>query len=365
MKQTPLHQAHIDANAKMVDFGGWHMPVQYVGIAQEHKAVREQVGLFDVSHMGEFWVEGEDAEKYLNYLLTNNVTRITDGQAMYTVMCQEDGGIIDDLIVYRLNPQRFLMVVNAANIEKDFAWAQKHAESFAVDLRNASDEFCQIALQGPQAEAVLRKIVPESAAAIKPFRFVESDLLGTTAIIARTGYTGEDGYEIYAPAQKGMEIWQALLEAGKAAGIQPCGLGARDTLRLEAALALYGNDISTETNPIEANLGWVVKLKKGDFVGREALQAIKDAGPARRLHGLKPLDRVIPRQHYDVFSESGEQKIGTVTSGTLSPTLGCPIAMAYIQSGAQTGDTVSIAVRGKQYRAEVVELPFYRCKKEQ
>ena len=365
MKKTPLYQVHVDAGGKLVDFGGWNLPVQYSGIQSEHKAVRTQAGLFDVSHMGEVTVEGPEAEAYLNHVVTNDVARLVDGQALYTVMCRPDGGIVDDLIIYKRNREKFFICVNASNTDKDFAWFQENRGTFKVDLKNLSDQYCQIAVQGPNAPAILQKLVKPELAKLGYFHFVETDVLGKNALIARTGYTGEDGFEIYLPAAHGPAVWKALMETGKPLGLIPCGLGARDTLRLEAALALYGNDIGDDTNPLEAGLGWVVKLQKSEFNGKAVLEKVKQAGTQRKLSGIRMLERVIPRHDYEVFTADGAKKIGKVTSGTLSPTLDFPIAMAYIDS-QHTGDAkVSVKIRDKFYPGEITKLPFYRRKKDE
>jgi aminomethyltransferase len=363
MKKTPLNQAHIDAGARMVDFGGWHMPVQYSGLSLEHQAVRGRAGLFDVSHMGEVLAEGADAEAYLNRLVTNNVSRLQVGQAQYTVMCYPNGGIVDDLLVYKRGEGRYLLCINAGNIAKDWEWIQSQAQGFKnLQLREASDEFCQIALQGPLAERILAPLVKAPLAPVKYYHFIETQLLGDEAIVSRTGYTGEDGFEIYAPAGQAVAIWNALLEAGRPLGLLPCGLGARDTLRLEMKFPLYGQEISAETNPLEAGLGWVVKLDKvEDFSGKTALQEIKAKGVSRHLVGLKVLERGIPRQGYEVFDPEGKEKVGQVTSGTLSPSLGVPIAIAYVRHGLhQKGSRLAIRVRDRFFPAEVVPTPFYR-----
>lgn len=341
------------------------MPVQYSGIQAEHLAVRTKAGIFDVSHMGEVTVEGADAEKFLNRVITNDVTRLVNGQALYTAMCQPDGGIVDDLIVYKRDATHFFICVNASNTEKDFAWFQKNQDGLNVSLKNLSDQYCQIAIQGPLATGILQKLCKTPLQNLAGFHFIETDLLGKTALIARTGYTGEDGFEIYLPADHGPTIWKALLEAGKPSGLIPCGLGARDTLRLEACLALYGNDIDDTTNPIEAGLGWVVKMNKPEFNGKSVLEKEKLDGPKRKLTGIRMLERVIPRHNYEVFTQDGLKKLGVITSGTLSPTLDFPIAMAYIDANHTTDEKVAIKIREKFYPGAIVKMPFYRRKKEQ
>jgi aminomethyltransferase len=367
MKKTPLNAVHIQSGAKMVDFGGWHMPVQYSSLAEEHKAVREKAGLFDVSHMGEVIVEGSEALAFINHLITNNATRLVDGQALYSVMCYETGGIVDDLLVYRRGPERYLLCINAGNIEKDWEWMQKVAAPFLKGLttfRNASDEFCQLALQGPASSSILSKLLPGlDLSGIKYYHFSEQKLLGQSVIVSRTGYTGEDGFEVYAPAAAASSLWNALMEAGKSEGLQPCGLGARDTLRTEMKFPLYGNDISQDTNPLEAGLGWVVKLEKPEnFLGKGALQKVKLEGPKRHLIGLKMKERMIARHGYEVKDRAG-QAIGIVTSGTLSPTLGYPVAIAYVNTGHHAlGTEVFVQIRDKVVPAEVVKTPFVQRK---
>lgn len=363
MKKTPLNQVHIESGARMVDFGGWHMPVQYSGLTQEHLAVRTKAGIFDVSHMGEVHVEGPQSEAFVNYLVTNNISRLVTGQALYTVMCYEDGGIVDDLLVYKRADQKYLLCINASNIEKDFDWMRNVARDFSdLKLENVSEEYCQIAIQGPLSERILAKVAETDLSDIKYYHFRESELLGRPAILSRTGYTGEDGFEIYAPASQAVTIWTSLLEVGRPLGLIPCGLGARDTLRTEMKFPLYGHEIDAKTNPLEAGLGWVVKLDKpSDFVGKAALQKVKGEGIKRSLVGIKVLDRGIPRQGYAVFDENSQHNLGIVTSGTLSPSLGYPIAIAYVTFGYhKQGTKVSVQVRDKFYPAEVVPTPFYK-----
>lgn len=363
MKKTPLNQTHIDSGARMVDFGGWHMPVQYSGLSQEHQAVRGKAGLFDVSHMGEVIVEGARAEEFLNHLVTNNVSKLTDGQAQYTVMCYENGGIVDDLLVYRRGEGRYLLCINAGNIEKDWSWIQAQAKAFPeLKMQNVSSEFSQIALQGPLSNEILKKLTDYPVETIKYYHFAEVDFLGRPAILSRTGYTGEDGFEIYAPAQQGPIIWKALMEAGAPLGLVPAGLGARDTLRTEMKFPLYGNDIDQNTNPLDAGLGWVVKLDKAqDFVGKAALQKIKAEGVKRSLVGLKVLDRGIARHGYEVLDAEGREAVGVVTSGTMSPSLGFPIAIAFVRQDLKApGTKLQVKIRDKNYPAEVVPTPFYK-----
>ncbi len=362
MKKTPLNQTHIDLGAKMVDFGGWHMPVQYSGLSQEHQAVRTKAGLFDVSHMGEVLVDGAGAELFLNQLVTNNVSRLKIGQAQYTVMCYENGGVVDDLLVYKRDEGRYLLCINAGNIDKDWEWIQSRAKSAKdIKLHHASDEFCQIALQGPLSEKILSGLVKVPLTDLKYYHFLETEIFGKNTIVSRTGYTGEDGFELYAPASQAVPLWKALMELGKPHGLLPCGLGARDTLRTEMKFPLYGHEITADTNPLEAGLGWVVKLDKPtDFAGKSVLQRVKAAGATRSLVGLKVTERGIARQGYEILDEAG-QKVGEVTSGTLSPSLGEPIAIGYVKTNFQpVGTKLKVRIRDRLYNAEVVATPFYQ-----
>ncbi len=353
-RRTPLYEKHREAGARFVSFGGWEMPVQYVGIQQEHDAVRQRAGLFDVSHMGEVDVRGPGAIAAVNRLITNDLETIADGQALYTAMCRPDGGIVDDLIVYRFGRDRVFICVNAANREKDFAWITGHLEG--AEAHDRSDDYAQIAIQGPAAAAMLQAITSVDLGPIGRMRFVEGDVAGSRAIIARTGYTGEDGFELYVAPHAAPTIWDALV----AQGAQPCGLGARDTLRLEFKLALYGNDIDDGTTPLEAGLGWVVKLDKPDFIGKSALVEQKAKGVPRRLVGFR-MDGKVPARHgYPVVDEGGAV-IGQVTSGTRSPSLGTNIGLAYVPTGKhQSGTKIGIEIRGRVETATVVPTPFLK-----
>ena len=349
----------------MIDFGGWDLPVQYTGLLEEHLACRSAAGLFDVSHMGEVHVEGPDAENFLNDLLTNNVSRVAVGQAQYSVMCQDDGGCVDDLIIYRRAQDRFLVVVNAGNDDKDFAWmrAVLSRKGYRCTLTHESRSYSQIAVQGPRAAEILQKITATDLSAIKTYWFAEGSVCdGVPAILARTGYTGEDGFEIYTAWEKGPEVWRALLEAGKPLGLVPCGLGARDTLRLEMKYPLYGHEITDRIHPLDAGLGWVVKLDKpNDFVGKSALIAAKQKGVDRTLVGLRMLERGIPRQGYAVHDSAGADRVGEVTSGTQSPSLKQAIAVAFVpKSLSALGTRVTVDIRGARVPAEVVATPFYK-----
>lgn len=363
LKQTPLYPLYERYGAKTIDFGGWELPVYFSGIQKEHEAVREKAGLFDVSHMGEVVVSGPDALRFLQYLTTNDVSRLRAGQAQYSLMCYPDGGVVDDLLVYRLADDRFMLVVNAANIDKDLDWLHKHAEG-DVTIDDISDETALLALQGPLAETILQRLTPVDLSQLPGFHFVENAQVGETkALISRTGYTGEDGFELYAAASEAIALWERLLEAGREDGLVPAGLGARDTLRFEARLPLYGQELSPHISPLEAGLGFFVKLAdKGDFIGREALERQKQHGVPRKLVGLEMIDRGIPRSHYPVYADG--ERIGEVTTGTQSPTFKTNIGLALIRSEyAAIGSEVEVEIRGKRLRARVVKTPFYTRRK--
>ena len=354
LKRTPLYAAHLECGAKMVSFGGWEMPVQYSGILEEHAAVREWVGLFDISHMGEFLVAGPNAEAALNEILTNDLRKIAVGQAQYTLLCNEHGGIIDDLIVYRIEPSLFLLIVNAANIEQDFAWMNARAPRPVV-LDNLSDKMAALALQGPSAAQVL----PE-AAEIAHFGVLRLAVLGKRCWVARTGYTGEDGFEIVCDPSDAPTLWAGLMERGKTFGIKPCGLGARDTLRLEMCYPLHGNDITEETTPLEAGLGKFVSFDKKLFVGRDALEAQKESGVARKLVAFKMTGKSPPpRPHYPILADG--RVVGEVTSGTQSPSLSIGIGMGYVKTGeARVGIPIEIEVRGRRFAAVIEKKPILK-----
>jgi aminomethyltransferase len=332
--------------------------VQYpTGITTEHKAVREACGLFDVSHMGEFLVRGPQALDFVQWISVNDAARIEVGQAQYSAMCLESGCVIDDLIVYRF-ADHYMLVVNAANLAKDWAWTEKHAARFDVELENASDATALLALQGPSAREILRPLAGIDVDTVKYYRFAEGEIAGAPAVISGTGYTGEDGFELYVAAQDAPGIWRALLDAGADAGLVPAGLGARDSLRLEVGYALYGNDLDESHTTLESGLGWVTKLDKGHFVGREALQQQKEAGVSRRLVGLRLTDKGFPRPGYPIVSEG--EAVGNVTSGTVSPTLGYGIALGYVPTElAKDGTELHVDARGKHVSAVVQRPPFY------
>jgi aminomethyltransferase len=361
LRQTPLHDLHVALGARMVPYAGYDMPVQYTSIIEEHRTVRSAVGLFDLSHMGEIDVRGRRAVEFLGRAIVSDPSTLTDGQAQYSMLCQEDGGIIDDLIVYRLGEERFMVVCNAANRDAVVAHlAGLHeGDPQDVELEDRSDVVGLVAPQGPAAASVLSGLTDVDLDALENYHAATGSVAGVAAIVARTGYTGEDGFELFCDADRIPEVWEAVATAGAAAGLRPSGLGARDTLRLEAGMPLYGNELDRETNPFEAALGRVVKLEKGDFVGREALEAVKEAGPARKLVGLQMVDNAIPRTGYEV--RAGGAAVGRVTSGTLSPTLGTKIAMARVAAEtAGVGNEFEVVVRDRPYRAEQVKLPFYR-----
>jgi aminomethyltransferase len=355
-QKTALYEIHRQLGAKLVDFAGYWMPIQYRGILDEHRRVRTTVGIFDVSHMGEFIIKGKAALDFLQRVTINDVSQLEVNQIQYSAMCYEDGGIVDDLLVYRL-PDSYLTVVNASNLVKDFNWMQQHLIPGAV-LENVSDDYSLLALQGRDAARVLQKLTPVDLSRLEYYWLAEAEVAGVPAFISRTGYTGELGYEIGFAPSASEKVWNAMLAAGQEFEIEPIGLGARDTLRLEMKYCLYGNDIDQTTNPLEAGLGWVTKLKKGDFIGRPALLAAKNAGLPRKLVSLVMEERAVPRHGYPVMKNG--QEIGVVTSGTMSPMLGQGIAMAYVATEySEIDSTVEIQIRNKAIPARVVKSPFY------
>ncbi|WP_425456439.1 glycine cleavage system aminomethyltransferase GcvT [Cohnella pontilimi] len=363
LQRTPLfpyYQGEDMPAVRCIDFGGWEMPVQFYSIQREHDAVRSGAGLFDVSHMGEFEVTGPVAEAFLQRMTTNDVSRLLPNQAQYTLMCYPNGGVVDDLLVYKLSEDRFLIVVNASNIAKDFAWLHERLPK-GVTLRDRSADMALLALQGPAAENILSRVTESDLKRIQPFHFQDGVLVcGRKALVSRTGYTGEDGFEIYCEAADAPVLWQGLLAAGVSDGLIPAGLGARDTLRFEARLPLYGQELSDTISPLEAGLGMFVKPGKGDFIGRDALVAQKTAGLQRKLVGIEMIDRGIPRAHYTVHAEDGRQ-IGEVTTGTQSPTLKRNLGLALLEiSHTALHTEVWVDIRGKKLKAEVVPTPFYK-----
>jgi glycine cleavage system T protein (aminomethyltransferase) len=360
LHETALIDVHRALGARLIEFGGWRMPVQYTGILEEHRAVRERAGLFDLSHMGELFVEGDDAGDALAAALVSDPRALAVGRAQYSMICAPDGGVIDDLIVYRLAPERFLVVANAGNAAVVSDELATRLEQWRAVLDDRSLATSLVAIQGPRAAEVLAPLTDIDLDALRYYAIAEGQVAGIPALVARTGYTGEDGFEVFVDWARGPEVWEALATAGKGAGVVACGLGARDTLRLEAGMPLYGNELDRETNPFEAGLGRVVKLDKpGDFVGRASLARIADEGPAKQLVGMIVTGRGIARHGYPVLD--GDERTGVVTSGTHSPTLGKPIAMAYVAPGdAEPGTILSVEIREQPVAAEVVPLPFYK-----
>jgi aminomethyltransferase len=364
LKRTPLFEVYKEYGGKTIDFGGWELPVQFSSIKEEHEAVRTKAGLFDVSHMGEIEVKGPESLAYLQKMMTNDVSKLKNGGAQYTAMCYENGGTVDDLLVYKLEDDHYLLVVNASNIEKDYEWLKDHLDG-EVEIDNLSEGMAQLALQGPAAETVLQKLSSEHELSnIGFFKFnQEVDLNGKKAIVSRTGYTGEDGFEIYCKSEDVISIWNDILETGKNDGVIPCGLGARDTLRFEANLALYGQELSPHISPLEAGIGFAVKLnKEEDFIGKSALKGQKENGIPRKLVGIEMIDRGIPRHGYPVYK--GDAKIGEVTTGTQSPTLKKNIGLALIDAReTEIGNEVEVEIRGKRLKAAVSATPFYKREK--
>jgi aminomethyltransferase len=358
MKATPLNTVHRQLGAKMVDFGGWDMPLQYRGILEEHKAVRRSVGIFDVSHMGELVVRGPEAAALVNYVTTNDVNRLKIGQAHYSGLLYEHGGFVDDILVHKVSEQEFFLCVNASNQDKDFEHIVAH-NRWQATVENAGPRYAQIAVQGPQAIAVGQRLTRADLGAVRYYWFVDDEFAGAPARLARTGYTGEDGFEVYVAADHAVTAWEALLEAGAEFGIQPCGLGARNTLRLEAKMALYGHEIDATITPLEAGLGWIVKWDKGDFVGRRALEEQRDAGLRRKLTGFVMTGRGIGRDGYEVHCDGAPA--GWVTSGGPAPTLGQNIGLCYLPIGkTAVGTAIEVIIRGAPVPAVVAPTPFYK-----
>jgi aminomethyltransferase len=359
MKKTKLFSVHEELGAKIVEFAGFAMPVQYSSIIDEHKTVRNAVGVFDVSHMGEFFVRGEKALDFVNYVTVNNAAKLTEGRVQYSAMCYPDGGIVDDLLVYKLSDSEFMLVVNASNIEKDFEWLKEN-NKFGVDLLNLSDEYSLLAVQGPMSGETIRKICDRELD-LEYYHYFHANVAGVDMLVSRTGYTGELGYELYfkGDEETARKVWNAVMEAGKEFGIKPAGLGARDSLRLEMGYCLYGNDIDKTTNPLEAGLGWITKLKKGDFIGREALLKAKEEGLKRKLVPMISEQRAFPRHGYEITQDG--KTIGHITSGTVSPILEKPIALGYVDINyAEVGTAVNFLIRGKEIPAVVTTLPFVK-----
>lgn len=358
IRHTPLHAEHVAAEAKMVSFAGFEMPIQYpTGITAEHNAVRSTAGLFDVSHMGEFELRGTGALDLIQYLTTNDARAIDVGQAQYSALAREDGTLLDDLLIYRF-ADHYMLVVNASNRNKDFDWISSFNARFDVELTDRSDDLALLAFQGPIAASVLRRLTSAAVDDIGYYRFESGEVAGRSAVISRTGYTGEDGFELYVANDDATPIWRAILAEGASEGVIPAGLGARDSLRLEMGYALYGNEIDETRNPFEAGLGWATKLDKGDFVASEALREAKMKGAREKLIGFRLLQRGFPRSGYDIANEGSV--VGRVTSGTLSPSLGVGIGMGYVLTEhASPGTRLQIVIRGQRLEAEVVRPPFY------
>lgn len=363
LKKTPLNEAHRALGGKMVDFGGWDMPVQYpAGVIAEHLVTREKAGLFDVSHMGEIHVDGPDAIPFINSITTNDVTKLVDGQAHYSALTNENGGVVDDLLVYRFAENKLFLVVNAGTTEKDWEWISSKRGDFDVDLRHASVEYCQIAIQGPKATGILQKLTETELEPIKYYHFTTGEVDGVPSIISRTGYTGEDGFEVYADSSKATQLWNKMLETGKEEGILPCGLAARNTLRLESAMSLYGHELGDDISPLEANLGWICKLNKGEFIGRDVLLKQKEEGLKRKIVGFEMVDKGIARDGFDVYIN--DEKVGVVTSGSPAPFLKKNIGLAFVPvEFANVGQEIKIDVRGKHLAAVIVPTPFYKRQK--
>jgi len=366
LKKTPLNNAHRQLGGRMVDFGGWDMPVQYpAGTIEEHLRTRTHAGLFDVSHMGEIDVRGRDAIPFVNRITSNDVTKLIDGQAHYTALTTPEGTVIDDLLVYRFSEDHLFLVVNAGTTDKDWEWIKSHHAGESVELKNVSAEYCQLALQGPDALSILQKLTAEPLSEIKYYHFTTGQVDNVDGIISRTGYTGEDGFEFYAAAAEGERLWTKILDAGNLGsddGILPAGLGARNTLRLEAGMALYGHELTETTTLLEANLGWICKLDKGDFIGREALARQKETGLNRKLVGFEVTERGIARDDYDVLIN--DHRVGKVTSGSPAPYLKKNIGFAYLPiEFTNVGQEIKIDVRGRLIGAQVIKTPFYKRQK--
>lgn len=359
MKRTTFYNIHKNLGAKIVEFAGYEMPIQYSSIISEHKAVRNSVGVFDVSHMGEVFVKGEKALDFVQHITVNDASKLFPGRVQYSAMCYEDGGIVDDLLVYKISDNEYMLVINASNIEKDFAWMQKN-NKFGVELTNQSDEYSLLAVQGPNSLKTLQKLT-DTPIKLEYYHFTQLKLAGVDMIFSRTGYTGELGYELYFKGDENVaeKIWNKIFEAGKEFDIQPVGLGARDSLRLEMGYCLYGNDIDQTTNPLEAGLGWITKLSKQNFIGKDALLKAKENGLSRKLVAMISEEKIFPRHGYDITVHNN--KVGNVTSGTVSPVLDKPIALGYVEKEySEIGTEINILIRNKEFRVQVVKLPFVK-----
>jgi len=357
LKNTALTSVHEGLGAKMVPFAGYNMPVLYTNLIQEHQAVRNAMGVFDVSHMGEVFVTGPNAYDLIQYITSNDVSTLYDGRVQYSCTPNDKGGIVDDLLVYRYNAEKYLLVINASNIDKDLAWMHKQNENFGAEIHNASEKYSLLAVQGPKATEALQTLTHTDLSAIEYYHFTDGQMAGLDCIISCTGYTGSGGFELYVNNADAEALWTAVMNAGEAFGVLPCGLGARDTLRLEKGFCLYGNDINDETSPIEAGLGWITKFNH-PFIMSDHHLAIKENKPSRKLVGFELVDRGIPRQHYPICNAEGTV-IGEVTSGTQSPTLNKAIGLGYVPAElSKTGSEIFIEVRGKLLKAVVTKIPF-------
>jgi aminomethyltransferase len=360
LKKTILYDEHEKLGAKIIEFGGWMMPVYYTTVIDEHNTTRNAAGLFDICHMGEIIIKGKNASNFIQRLITNDLNKLTKGKAFYAAMCYESGATVDDLFVYFLDDNEFMLVVNASNIEKDLEWIKKNKDDFDVEIIDKSNETAKLDLQGPKAEEILQKLTDFNLAELKRFHFIEKEVNGINTIISRTGYTGEDGFELYLDSEKAVELWNKLLETGKDYGLKPIGLGARDTLRVEACYSLYGHELNDEISPIEAGIGFVVKLDK-DFIGKESLLKIKE-NQTKKVIAFEMIDRGIPRANYEI--KKNNEKIGIVTSGTMSPTLKKNIGLGIVNiNHANIDNEIDIIIRDKSYKARVVKRPFYAYNK--
>lgn len=356
-RQTPLYDAHRKLGARMVDFAGWQMPVQYTSVIAEHEAVRAAAGLFDVSHMGEVEFTGKGALESANRLLSNDLARCTDGQAIYSGLLNDRGGFVDDLVAYRFSPERIFICINASNRDKDFQWMSERAGG--VKPANRSDDYAQLALQGPKAAAILQRLTPMDLSAIRTYHFAEGEVASLQCIISRTGYTGEDGFELYCSPTDAEPLWFAVLEEGSSEGLKPAGLGARDSLRTEMKFALYGNDIDEDHTPFEAGLGWIVKLDKGDFIGRSVLERQKAEGVRRKLVGFELTEAGVPRHGYRILDKG--KPVGEVTSGTMGPSVKKAIGIGYVPAEiGSEGSTFAVEIRNRPVAAKVVKTPFWK-----
>ncbi|MBK7858666.1 MAG: glycine cleavage system aminomethyltransferase GcvT [Archangiaceae bacterium] len=356
-RQTPLNAAHRKLAGRLVDFAGWEMPVQYTGVIAEHEAVRTAAGIFDVSHMGEIEFKGPGALAAANALITNDLAKATDGQAVYAGLLNDQGGFVDDVVAYRFSPEHIFICVNASNADKDFAWMSERARG--VKPVNRSNDWAQLAVQGPKAFGIVQRLSPKPLDGVATYRFTTGQVAGIECIISRTGYTGEDGFELYCSPKDADKLWWAILEGGKADGIVPAGLGARDSLRTEMKYALYGNDIDDSHTPLEAGLGWIVKMDKGDFVGRAVLEKQKAEGLKRKLVGFELTEAGIPRAHYPILKDG--QNVGEVTSGTMGPSVKKAVGIGYVPTALSAeGSQFAVEIRGRPVAARVVKTPFYK-----